>query len=140
MNIEQMLRDTGAVEAISRDLGVDPATARSGAAALMPSILSGLSNPVAASGLQGASGDLSDNSGLGGLLTTIGSLGGGRLLDNVTSQETTEVAKGNQILGQLFGSKDGSRAVAASAATESELEPSLLKKCSRSSQWSQQAT
>ncbi len=128
MDIEQMLRDTGAAEAISRDLGVDPATARSGAVALMPSILSGLSNPVVASGLQGAGGDQSNSGGLGGLLSTIGSLGGGRLLDNVTSQEPTEMAKGNQILGQLFGSKDGSRAIAASAATQSGVEPSLLKK------------
>ncbi len=36
--------------------------------------------------------------------------------------------KGNQILGQLFGSKDGSRAIAASAAAQSGLQPSLLKK------------
>ena len=50
------------------------------------------------------------------------------MLDNVTANEPTEVNKGNQILGQLFGSKDGSRAVAASAAAESGVEPSLLKK------------
>ena len=52
----------------------------------------------------------------------------GSLLDNVTANEPTEVDKGNQILGQLFGSKDGSRAVAASAAAQSGVEPSLLKK------------
>jgi hypothetical protein len=61
-------------------------------------------------------------------LGTIGGLGGGGLLDNVTSTEPTEIDKGNQILGQLFGSKDGSRAVAASAAAQSGVEPSLLKK------------
>ena len=66
--------------------------------------------------------------GLGGLLGTIGGLGGGGLLDNVTSNEPTEVGKGNQILGQIFGSKDGSRAVAASASAQSGVEPSLLKK------------
>ena len=58
----------------------------------------------------------------------IGGLGGGALLDNVTSSGPTEVNKGNEILGQLFGSKDGSRAVAASAAAQSGVEPSLLKK------------
>lgn len=46
----------------------------------------------------------------------------------MTSSQPTEVDKGNQILGQLFGSKDGSRAVAASAAAQSGVEPSLLKK------------
>ena len=62
------------------------------------------------------------------MLGTIGSLGGGGLLDNVTSDQPTEIDKGNQILGQLFGSKDGSRAVAAQAAAQSGVNPSLLKK------------
>ena len=47
MNINQMLQQTGAVDAISRQLGVDPATAEAGATALLPSILSGFQNPVA---------------------------------------------------------------------------------------------
>lgn len=125
MDINQMLQQTGAVEAIARELGVDPATAQAGAAALLPSILSGFQNPVAAPEAQAAE---SAFPGLGGLLGSIGGLGGGRLLDNVTSNEPTEVDKGNQILGQLFGSKDGSRAVAASAAAQSGVQPSLLKK------------
>lgn len=125
MNIEQMLQQTNAIGAISRELGVDPATAHAGAAALLPSLLSGFQNPSAAASPQGA---LSGLGGLGGLLGTIGSLGGGALLDNVTSSQPTEVGKGNQILGQLFGSKDGSRAVAEQAAAQSGIEPSLLKK------------
>jgi hypothetical protein len=134
MNINQMLQQTGAVDAISRELGVDSTTAEAGAKALLPSILSSFQNPVAAQAAQGAQGAQEAGSafpglgGLGGLLGTIGGLGGGGLLDNVTSNEPTEVDKGNQILGQLFGSKDGSRAVAASAAAESGVEPSLLKK------------
>ena len=127
MNIEQMLQQTNAIEAVSRELGVDPATAQAGAAALLPSILSGFQNPVAAPEAQSA-GAFPGLGGLGGLLGTIGGLGGGGLLDNVTSNEPTQVDKGNQILGQLFGSKDGSRAVAASAAAQSGVEPSLLKK------------
>ncbi|MCA1713977.1 MAG: DUF937 domain-containing protein, partial [Gammaproteobacteria bacterium] len=128
MNIEQMLQQTGAVEAISRELGVDSTTAKAGASALLPSILSSFQNPVAASEARTAGTAFPGLGGLGGLLGTIGGLGGGGLLDNVTSNEPTEVAKGNQILGQLFGSKDGSRAVAASAAAQSGVEPSLLKK------------
>jgi len=125
MNIEQMLQQTNAVEAISRELGVDPATAQAGAAALLPQILSGFQNPVAPAEPQPA---LSGLGGLGGLLGTIGALGGGGLLDNVTSSQPTEIDSGNQILGQIFGSKDGSRAVAAAAAGQSGVEPSLLKK------------
>ncbi len=128
MNVNQMLQQTGAVEAISRELGVDPATAKAGAMALLPSILSSFQNPVAASQAQTAGSAFPGLGGLGGLLGTIGGLGGGGLLDNVTSSQPTEVGKGNQILGQLFGSKDGSRAVAASAAAQSGVEPSLLKK------------
>jgi hypothetical protein len=128
MDINQMLRQTGAVEAISRELGVDTATAQAGATALLPSILSGFQNPVAASEGPPQGSAFPSLGGLGGLLGSIGGLGGGALLDNVTGSEPTEIGKGNQILGQLFGSKDGSRAVAASAAAESGVEPSLLKK------------
>ena len=110
MNINQMLQQTGAVEALSRELGVDTATAEAGAAALLPSILSGFKNPVAASDVEPAASAFPGLGGLGGLLGTIGGLGGAGLLENVTSNEPTQVDKGNQILGQLFGSKDGSRA------------------------------
>lgn len=131
MNINQMLQQTNAIDSISRELGVDPATAQAGAAALLPSILSGFQQPAAPAALAAADQAPDEPSafgGLGGLLGTISSLGGGALLDNVTSSEPTEVDKGNQILGQIFGSKDGSRAVAAQAAAQSGVEPSLLKK------------
>ena len=127
MDVNQMLQQTGAVDAISRELGVDPTTAQAGAVALLPAILSGFQNPVAAHS-EAAGSAFPNMGGLGGLLGSIGGLGGGGLLDNVTSDEPTQVDKGNQILGQLFGSKDGSRAIAASAAAESGVEPSLLKK------------
>lgn len=128
MDVHQMLQQTGAVEAISRELGVDAATAQAGAVALLPSILSGFQNPVAAVAAPGSESAFPSMGALGGLLGSIGSLGGGQLLDNVTSQDATEINKGNEILGQLFGSKDGSRAVAASAAAEAGVQPSLLKK------------
>ena len=121
MNAEQLLVQTYAIDTISRELGVDAATAKAGAAALLPQILSGFQQPAAAP--QAAIGG-----GLGGLIGTIRGLGGGGLLDNVTSSQPTEVDKGNQILGQIFGSKDESRAVAAEAAAQTGVEPSLLKK------------
>jgi hypothetical protein len=125
MKIEQMLQQTNAAEMIARELNIDPATAQAGATALLPQILSGFKNPVAPTDAQPA---LSGLGGLGGLLGTIGALGGSGLLDNVASSEPTDVGKGNQILGQIFGSKEGSRAVAAAAAGTSGVEPSLLKK------------
>jgi hypothetical protein len=133
MNIEQMLQQTGAIDAISRELHIDPTTARAGATALLPSILSGFQNPVAPAGATAAAGPsdrgaFPDLGGLGALLGSIGGLGGGALLDNAVANEPTEVDKGNQVLGQIFGSKDGSRAVAAQAASQSGVEPSLLKK------------
>jgi hypothetical protein len=38
------------------------------------------------------------------------------------------VSRGNEVLGQIFGSKDVSRTVAQNAASRSGLDPSLLKK------------
>lgn len=126
MSTEAILEQTNAVDAISRDLGVDRGTAEKGASALLPSVLAGFQNPGSppASQLAGSS----PGAGLGGLMGTIAGLGGGNLLDNVTSTQPTEVDKGNQILGSIFGSKDRSREVAAQAAGQSGVEPSLLKK------------
>ena len=128
MNINDILSQTGATEAISRQLGIDPSVAQAGAAVLLPAILSGLKNPVAAAQATEEPSAFPGLGSLGGLLGTISSLGGGQLVDNVVGDEPTQVDKGNQILGQIFGSKDGSRAVAASAAAQSGVEPSLLKK------------
>ena len=57
-----------------------------------------------------------------------GQLGGGGLLDDVLSPQPTDVSRGNDVLGQIFGSKDVSRAVAQNAASQSGLDPGLLKK------------
>ena len=50
------------------------------------------------------------------------------LLDQVLGPQPTDVSRGNDVLGQIFGSKDVSRAVAQNAASQSGLDPSLLKK------------
>lgn len=128
MNINEMLRQTGAVDALSRELGVDPATAEAGATALLPSILSGFQNPVSPSEEGSSPSAFPGLGGLGSLIGMFGSLGGSAMLENATSDQPTDVGTGNQILGQIFGSKDGSRAVAASASAQSGVEPSLLRK------------
>jgi hypothetical protein len=70
----------------------------------------------------------SQPSGLEGLGGLLGKFGGGALLDDVLSPDPTNVNRGNDVLGQIFGSKDVSRAVARNAASKTGLSPDLLKK------------
>ncbi len=117
MQITDLLSQLGGLQSMARELGVTEAQAAKGAEALMPAILGGFKKQAAAqpSGLEG----------LGGMLET---LGGGGLLDNVLSPQPTNIESGNNVLGQIFGSKDVSRAVAANAATHTGLDATLLKK------------
>src|SRR3546814_13005811 len=62
---------------------------------------------------------------LGGLL---GLLGGGGLLDSVLGSQPTPVNQGNDVLGQIFGSKDVSRTVAGQAAAQTGVDSGLLKR------------
>lgn len=117
MQITDILAQMGGFQSIAQELGVSESQAASGAAALIPAILGGFKKQTQAqpTGLEG----------LGGLL---GQLGGGGLLDNVLAPQPTDVSRGNDILGQIFGSKEVSRTVAQDAAAQSGLDPSLLKK------------
>jgi len=117
MQISDILAQTGGLSSIARELGVSESETANGAEALLPAILGGLKKQAQAqpTGLDG----------LGGL---IGALGGGALIDDVLSPQPTNVGRGNDVLGQIFGSKDVSRAVAANAAQRSGLNPDLLKK------------
>jgi hypothetical protein len=117
MDLTGILKQSGAIGAIAQQLGVNEQMAEMGAAALLPSILGGFKKTTQAqpSGIEG----------LGGLL---GQLGGGGLFDSVVAPEPTPVEQGNDILGQIFGSKDVSRTVAGHAATQTGIDPSLLKK------------
>jgi hypothetical protein len=117
MQITDVLAQMGGLQSLARELGISESQAAAGAEALVPAILGGFKKQARAqpSGLEG----------LGGLL---GQLGGGGLLDNVLSPEATDVGRGNDVLGQIFGSKDVSRTVARNAASRSGLDPELLKK------------
>lgn len=117
MQVTDMLSQTGGLQSIARELGISESQAASGAAALTPAILGGFKKQAQArpDGLEG----------LGGLLSQ---LGGGGLLDDVLASKPTDVSRGNEVLGQIFGSKDVSRAVAQNAASQSGLDPSVLKK------------
>jgi len=117
MPITDILAQMGGLQSIASELGVSEEQAASGAAALAPAILGGFTKQAQA---QPAGAD-----GLGGLLDR---LGGGGLLDQVLAPQPTDVSQGNNVLGEIFGSKDVSRAVARSAASQSGLEPGLLQK------------
>ena len=117
MQIADVLRQMGGLQSIASELGVSESQAASGAAALAPAIIGGFKKQVQSqpTGLEG----------LGGLL---GNLGGGGLLDEVLSSQPTNASRGNDVLGQIFGSKDVSRTVAQNAASSTGLSPELLKK------------
>jgi hypothetical protein len=120
IEVMDMLRRSGGIEAVSKQLGIPPATASAGAEALLPAILGGFGKHAGAAG--------GGESGLGALIGMLGSLGGGGLAANVLGPEETQVGKGNDVLGQIFGSKDVSRSVAADAAGKTGIDPGVLKK------------
>jgi hypothetical protein len=117
MQITDLLAQMGGLQSMAQELNVPESQVASGAEALLPALLGGFKKQAQAqpAGLDG----------LGGLL---GQLGGGGLLDQVLAPQPTDVGQGNDVLGQIFGSKDVSRTVAQNAAAQSGLDPSLLKK------------
>ncbi|MEO8656424.1 MAG: DUF937 domain-containing protein [Ramlibacter sp.] len=117
MNLTDILAQAGGLQSVARDLGERDDLAAAGAEALLPAILGGMKKQAQAqpAGLDG----------LGGLL---GQLGGGGLLDQVLSPQPTDPSQGNAVLGQIFGSKDVSRAVADNAASQSGLDSGVLRK------------
>jgi hypothetical protein len=117
MDMMDILNQAGGVGAIARELGVDEGTAATGAAALLPAILGGFKGQAQ-----------QQPEGLGGLIGMLGGMGGGGLLASVLGAGPSNVDAGNNVLGQIFGSKDVSRAVAADASTKTGISGDLLKK------------
>ncbi len=117
MQITDILAQMGGLKSMANELGVSESQAASGADALIPAILGGFKKQAQ-----------TQSSGLDGLGGLLGKLGGGSLLDSVLSPQPTNVSQGNDVLGQIFGSKDVSRTVAANAATTSGLDAGILRK------------
>ncbi len=117
MNILDVLQQSGGIGTMAKELGINESMAQAGAAALLPAILGGFKKTTQAqpNGVEG----------LGGLL---GQLGGGGLLDSVLGSKPTPVEQGNNILGNIFGSKEVSRTVAAGAEQQSGISSDVLKK------------
>jgi len=117
MQTVDLLGQMGGLQAIARELGVEETQVASGAEALLPALLGGFKKQAQ-----------SQPTGLAGLGDLVEGLGGGGLLDQVLAPEPTDPRPGHDVLGQVFGSKDVSRAVAQNAADRSGLDPALLKK------------
>jgi len=117
MQITDLLAQMGGLQSMAKELGVSESQAQQGAEAMLPAILGGFKKQ--------AQQQPTGLAGLGGLL---GQLGGSGLLDSVLGAQPTDVNRGNDVLGQIFGSKDVSRAVAQNASAGAGLDPGLLKK------------
>jgi hypothetical protein len=115
MQLTDILAQMGGLQSMARELGVSESQATAGAAALLPALLGGFKKQAQPTGLEG-------------LVGMLGNLGGGGLLDDVLSPQPTNVARGNDVLGQIFGSPDVSRTVASRASAQTGLDPALLKK------------
>jgi hypothetical protein len=115
MNLNDLL-PAGGVDALAAQLGIPREQAQRGAEALLPSLVAGMGNRAGGTG-----------AGTAELEQHFNTLGGAGLADNVVGPEPTEVAKGNQLLGGILGSKDASRQVASEASEHTGLDPSLLK-------------
>lgn len=114
----EMLMQSGnspAMAQIADQFGLTKAQAEQAAEALMPAFSQGLKRQVA------------DPAGLFKLMTTLASSGGGQFDQLMAGAKLSDGNQGEAILGQLFGSKDLSRAVAAQAAHATGLSQSILK-------------
>jgi hypothetical protein len=115
MDVREMLANTGGLRSIASELGLSEQDAANGAEALAPAVLDGFERKAP-----------SDDE--GGLSALLNRLGGGDLLDNVTSPQPTDVNRGNNVLASIFGSKDVSRGVAREASGRTGLDTGVLKK------------
>lgn len=104
------------MEALARQFGLSQQQAQAAVDALLPAFSQGLKR------------NASDPYGLGGLLSMWAGGQHAQYTDNAAAASSPEgVAAGNDILGQLFGSKDLSRAVASQAAQATGIGQQLLQ-------------
>lgn len=115
MQLLEIINAAGGINAIAAQVGVSEEQAAAGAAALLPALTQGFKQQASAGGLAS-------------LTSLLQSVGGTALLENVLGPSATNVQSGNDLLGQLFGSKEVSRGVADQAAQSSGVNADTLKK------------
>lgn len=110
-------QDGGAVQQLAAKHGIDPEQAQSAISALLPGLTGALQNQVSQGG--------------GGLESILGMLtsGAGQTYLSDPSQIGSEsaISDGNNILAQILGSKDASRALANQASAQTGLGSDMLK-------------
>jgi hypothetical protein len=116
MDLMALINASGGLTSIAKEVGISEGDAQAGAAALLPGLVNGLQKQV------------TGGAGIEGLAGMLMQAGGGSLLQNVLGQAPTDVSMGNNLLGQLLGSKDVSRAVAAQAAQATGIDQTTLQK------------
>ncbi len=119
MNLMDLLKEAGAEQSIGKigsQLNLDASDTQAMLDAVAPALARGLQKGSSSSG------------GLASLAKALGSGHHQAYLDQPDVLGSADsIADGNRILGHLFGSKDVSRNVAAQAAEQSGIDPSLIK-------------
>lgn len=136
MSLAAILQQTGAITSMASELGIDESTAKTAAGALLPAIVAGMgrsatggsSTPGPLGGLGGLAGAILGGGSSGGLGGALGGALGGGLLDAVLGPKPTPTQPGNDILGNIFGSKDVSRSVAGEVSAMTGIDEGILKK------------
>lgn len=110
-------QDGGAVQQLAARHGIDPRQAQSAISALLPGLTGALQSQVSQGG-----------GGLDGILGMLTS-GAGQSYLNDPGQigSDSAISDGNNILAQILGNKDASRALANQASAQTGLGPDLLK-------------
>lgn len=116
MQLLDLIQSTGSLRAIAQQVGLSESQARTAAGALLPALVGGFKKQA------------DGRSGIDGLVTMLTRSGGGGLFDNVVSPQPTDSGLGNNVLANIFGSKDVSREVATQAAQQTGLSFDTLKK------------
>lgn len=116
MNLEDILKSTGGLSALAKQLGLTEQQASTGTNALLPGLLDAFQKQGNNLNLESLPGKLDLGSLAGQFLGQAGNQQGGNM---------TEL--GNSILAQILGSKDDSRALAQQAAASSGLDIGQLK-------------
>jgi hypothetical protein len=128
MNLNEILASMGGVEQLSKQLGMSEQDTLKGAEALLPGLMQAFQGQAANIGQNGLAG-LGDLLGKVDMSSILGSVLGGQNPGAQPGQAPGMdlSAAGNKILGQILGSKDGSRALATEAAQQSGLDVAQLK-------------
>ncbi len=119
MDVSDILRRTGGVNAMARELGISPRVASDGTAALLPAIMGGLSKMRDRAG-QGQN--------LEGVTAALKKSGGSSMAEAVLMPGDTNTSPGNIMLQEIFGSPQVSRMVAEDAAHKAQLDVAILRK------------